>query len=230
MTATVGSNGSVGDAAWVSGNTGFESGHFKADFTMAEFSDATLPNVTTWFTPMGGTAPDGLYYNNLLPGGNYQVADLSGSVYVGGTNTVLYVTGNISVGGNGGGTKKGNAPAEIHIGPGASLTLYMAGASTTISGNGVVNDTGRASAFAYYGLPTNTQITLTGNGAFYGTIYAPEADFTLKGSGKSSLDDFTGASITKTTTMSGNFNFHYDESLIRITTLGGYDPISWAEL
>jgi hypothetical protein len=65
---------------------------------------------------------------------------------------------------------------------------------------------------------------------FYGTIYAPETGFNLKGSGKNSTDDFTCASITKTTTIIGNFNFHYDESLIHITFLGGYDPISWAEL
>jgi hypothetical protein len=75
VTATVGSNGSVGDAAWISAkDTGFESGHFKADFPTTDFPDATLPNITAWLAPMGGTAPDGLYYSNLLPGGNYQVA------------------------------------------------------------------------------------------------------------------------------------------------------------
>jgi hypothetical protein len=232
VTATVGSNGSVGDSAWISGNnTGFESGHFRADFTLPDFPDATLPNVTWLPPPGGGIAPDGLTYSYLFgqSGGDYTVADLSGSVYVGATNTVLYVTGSISVSSSGT-IKKGYAPPEIHIGLGASLTIYMAGATTTISGNGVANDTGHASAFAYYGLPSNTQISLTGNGAFYGTIYAPEADFALKGSGKTSTDDFTGASITKTTTMTGNFNFHYDESLIHLTTLGGYDPASWTEL
>jgi hypothetical protein len=226
VTATVGSNGSVGDSAWISGgSTGFESGHFRDDFTLADFPDATLPNVTAWWTPKGGTAPDGLQYSYLLGpnvgGNNYTVSSLSGSVYVSASNTVLYVTSSISL------TKKGD---EIHIGPGASLTLYMAGATTTISGNGVVNDTALASTFAYYGLPSNTSISLKGNGAFYGTIYAPEADFTLNGSGKTSTDDFTGASITKTTTMTGNFNFHYDESLSQLTTLGGYDPTSWTEL
>jgi len=232
VTATVGSSGSVGDAAWITAkNTGFESGHFKDDFTMSDFPDATLPNINAWLPPMGGTAPDGLNYNNLLPGGNYQVADLSGSVYVGATNTVLYVTGSISIGSGGGSIKKGDAPPEIHIGPGASLTIYMAGATTTISGNGVVNDTAQAGAFAYYGLPSNTSISLKGNGAFFGTIYAPEADFTLNGSGTSkSIDDFTGASITTTTTMTGNFRFHYDENLIHLTTLGGYDPAAWIEL
>ena len=231
VTATVGSNGSVGDSAWISGNnTGFESGHFRDDFTLPDFPDATLPNVTAWFTPMGGTAPDGLIYSYLLPGGNYEVSSLSGSVYVGAPNTVLYVTSSMSVGSSGGSTKKGYAPPEIHIGPGASLAIYMAGATANIGGNGVINDTGHASAFAYYGLPTNTQISLTGNGAFYGTIYAPEADFTLKGGGNTSTNDFTGASITKTTTMTGNFNFHYDESLGQLTTLGGYDAAAWQEL
>jgi hypothetical protein len=230
VTATIGANGSVGDNAWLTGGkTGFESGHFQANFNLSDFPDATLPNVSAWFTPLSGTAPDGLKYDYLLPGGNYQVADLSGSVYVGGANTVLYVTSSMSISGSGA-VKKGSAPPEIHIGPGASLTVYMGGASTTISGNGVVNDTGKASAFAYYGLPTNTQLSLTGNGSFFGTIYAPEANFTLKGSGKTSVDDFTGASITKTTTMTGNFNFHYDEALSQLRTIGGYDAISWQEL
>jgi hypothetical protein len=226
VTATVGSQGSVGDAAYIAAkSTGFESGHFQDNFTAPDFPDATLPNVTVWNTPLGGTAPDGLYYSNLLPGGNYQVSGLAGSVYVSGTNTVLYVTGSISLSGNGSGNGSG-----IVIGPGASLTLYMAGATTSVSGNGVANLTGQASAFAYYGLPSNTQISISGNAAFYGTIYAPEADFSLKGSGNTSTNDFTGASITKSTTMGGNFMFHYDESLSRLTTLGGYSPLSWTEL
>jgi len=230
VTATIGSNGSVGDDAWVDGgNTGFQSGHFQDNFTGTDFPDATLPNVGAWFTPLGGVAPDGLTYDNLLTSGNYQLANLTGSVYVGQSNTVLYVTSSISIGG-GGATKKGSAPAQIHIAPGGSLTIYMAGATTTISGNGVANDTAQAKNFAYYGLPSNTTISLTGNGAFYGTIYAPQADFSLKGSGKTSVDDFTGASITKSTTMTGNFNFHYDESLIHLTTLGGYDAVSWQEM
>jgi len=131
-------------------------------------------------------------------------------------------------GNDGGGN--GNAPPQIHIGPGASLSIYMAGATASISGNGLVNDTAKARNFQYYGLPTNTRLDLTGNGAFYGTIYAPQADFNLKGSGNNSTDDFTGASITKNTTMTGNFNFHYDDSLASLTTLGGYDVASWREL
>jgi hypothetical protein len=229
VTATIGSNGSVGDAAWVTGgNYGFQSGHFRDDFTLNEFPDAKLPNVTPWFSPGGGKAPDGLNYDYLLVGQNYQVATLSGSVYVGLPNTVLYVTSSINIGS--GGNKKGWALPQIHIGPGASLTIYMPGATTSIGGSGLVNDSKEAKNFQYYGLPTNTKIDITGNGAFYGTIYAPQADLNLKGSGNSTVDDFTGASITKTTTMTGNFRFHYDEALSLLTTLSGYDAVSWKEL
>ncbi len=230
VTATIGSNGSVGDTNWVATKTGFQTNHFKDNFTMGDFPDATLPNVSAWYAPTSGKAPDGLNYDNLLTSGNYQVANLTGSVYVGQANTVLYVTTGISIGTGGGGNQKGNAPPEIYIAPGASLTVYMAGSTTTIAGNGVVNATSQAKNFQYYGLPSNTTINITGNGAFFGTIYAPEADFNLKGSGKTSVDDFTGASITKNTTMTGNFNFHYDESLASLTTLGGYDATSWQEL
>jgi hypothetical protein len=216
VTATVGSQGSIGG--------------FQDNFLQTEFADAGLPNVNAYLPPMSGVAPDGLHYDNLLTTGNYQVADLTGSVYVGQSNVVLYVTSSIGIGTGGGNPKKGDAPAEIHIAPGASVSVYMAGATASINGNGVVNDSQKASAFAYYGLPSNTTINLTGNGAFYGTIYAPEANFNLKGGGNTSTNDFTGASITRTTTMTGNFNFHYDESLIRLTTLGGYDAASWAEL
>ena len=202
---------------------------------MSDFPDATLPNVAVWYTPTSGAAPDGYTYDNLLSGNTaYQIADLTGSVYVGQSNTILYVTSSIDIGSNGGsGGKngKGNpAPAEIHIAPGGSLTIYMAGATTSINGNGLVNDTQKAKNFQYYGLPSNTTINITGNGAFYGTIYAPQADFNLKGSGSSSTDDFTGASITKSTKMTGNFNFHYDEALSQLTTLAGYDATLWAEM
>ncbi len=228
-TATIGSSGKVGDTAWINGSTpGFEAGHFKDDFTMSDFPDATLPTVAAWYTPVSGTV-GGLNYTYVLGNlGTYKLDNLTGSVYVSAPNTVLYVTTSISIGGSAGGKK--NAAPQINIDPGASLTIYMEGSTTSISGNGIVNQSGVAKNFQYYGLPTNTKIDITGNGAFFGTIYAPEAALSLKGSGSGTTDDFTGASITKTTTMTGNFNFHYDDSLGYLTTLGGYDATSWEEL
>ncbi len=260
-TATIGASGKVGDTTWLAGSTsGFQTGHFKDDFALSDFPDVTLPNVT-FYSPGTGTpvlAPDSLMYDYVLGNsGSYEIgtpatpANLSGSVYVGYPNTILYVTGNVSISGNSGTatttnsvTKKGvttvtinygTAASQIHIADGASLMLYVGGyggtsTSTTVSGKGIVNDSAQAKNFQYYGLPNNTTVKLSGNGSFFGTIYAPSADFELGGSGNSSVNDFTGSSITKTTKMTGNFNFHYDASLGYLTTLGGYDVSSWEEL
>jgi hypothetical protein len=134
-------------------------------------------------------------------------------------NAVLYVSGNVSLSGN----------ASITIAPGASLKLYVAGASASLGGNGVVNVAGNATNFFYYGLPNNTSLSFRGNGTFKGVIYAPNANFTLNGSGSGS-DDFIGASITKTVTMNGHFHFHYDEALRKYGPPRGYIVTSWNEM
>src|SRR5262249_29555119 len=77
-----------------------------------------------------------------------QVANLTGSVYVGQTNTVLYVTGSISIGSGGGGEKR-YAPPENHIAPRGSPKGYLAGATTGNRGHRVVNDNAPATNIVY---------------------------------------------------------------------------------
>jgi hypothetical protein len=105
----------------------------------------------------------------------------------------------------------------------------MGGTTFKVKGNGVVNESSLAENFMSFGLPSNTAIDFGGNGAFAGAIYAPNADFTLGGGGNDAVD-FAGASVTKTVTMNGHFNVHYDEALGRIGGDRGYLPVSWAEL
>jgi hypothetical protein len=105
----------------------------------------------------------------------------------------------------------------------------MAGEYFSVQGNGVINQSGQASNFSYYGLPSNTAVAFGGNDAFVGTIYAPNADFTLGGGGNDNLD-FIGASVTKTVKMNGHYHFHYDEDLARAGDKRGYVPASWTEL
>jgi hypothetical protein len=136
-----------------------------------------------------------------------------------GNATLLVEGGNIEITGGGG----------IVIATNASLALYMNGSEFKAAGNGVVNMSGRASAFSYWGMPNNVNVTLQGNADFIGTIYAPNAAFKLGGGG-SSGDDFSGASITKSVTMGGHFKFHYDESLGRIGPRRGYTISSWNEI
>ena len=136
-----------------------------------------------------------------------------------GNATLLVEGGDIEMTGNG----------ALVIGTNATLNLYMNGPQLKVGGNGIMNLSGRASQFAYWGMPNNTAVALQGNGDFQGTIYAPNADFKLGGGG-SSGDDFMGASITKTVTMGGHYKFHYDESLGRIGPRRGYTIASWNEL
>ena len=92
-----------------------------------------------------------------------------------------------------------------------------------------MNSDGLAQNFGYWGLPSNTSLTFSGNAKFTGTIYAPNADFTLNGSGDNIID-FIGASISKTVTLNGHFNFHYDEALKAIGPFRGYIVSSWNEM
>jgi hypothetical protein len=136
------------------------------------------------------------------------------------TNHVrLLVTGSISIAGN----------AGIEIAANSSLEIYMQGASASIGGNGIVNDGGYAINCLYFGLPTNTSLSFSGNAAFTGAVYAPEAAFSLGGGGNNTYD-FVGASVTSTVTMNGHFHFHYDEALGRSNWGDGYVVNSWNEL
>jgi hypothetical protein len=158
-------------------------------------------------------------YDFILDDGDYQFTELSGKVLVRG-DARLIVTDDVAL--NGGSDK-------IQILPGGSLKLYVSAPSANIGGQGVVNQTGYAENFYYYGLPTNTQLSISGNGGFMGVIYAPQAHFQLNGSG-STPADFIGASITKTVTMNGQFKFHYDEALEGRGPARGYVINSWTEI
>ena len=70
---------------------------------------------------------------------------------------------------------------------------------------------------------------LPGNGTFTGAIYAPEAAFSMSGGG-GGAEDFIGASVSKTVTMNGHFNFHYDENLARIGSDTTWLVDSWEEI
>ena len=84
-----------------------------------------------------------------------------------------------------------------------------------------------AAAFIYFGLPTSTSLSFSGNSSFVGCLYSPNADLTLNGGGNN-VYDFCGASVSKTVTMSGARNFHYDESLGR--AFSSFVVTAWNEI
>jgi hypothetical protein len=221
----LGPNASVGDLAWVNGGTsGIQAGHFFDDMNVT-WPDVMLPG-NTWITaPTVNTNIGGVNYKYYLTSGNWRIDDLSASVYVDG-NAVLYIppAGRMNMSGN----------DQIYIAQNSvvqtkSLKIFAAPATTSLGGKGVINATGNALNFEYFGLPSNTAFGLSANAAFVGIIYCPNAAFTLGGGGNNSYD-FVGASVSKTIKMNGSFNFHYDENLRRIGPGRGYVATSWTEL
>jgi len=86
-----------------------------------------------------------------------------------------------------------------------------------------------ASKYQVVGLPGCTSIDLGGNGAFTGTIYAPNADLKMGGGG-SNVYDTVGAIVVNSAKLNGHFNFHYDEMLGRIAGPVIYKVASWNEI
>jgi hypothetical protein len=183
--------------------TGHVSGYTYIRFTCSNAVSTT--NTTSTAT----------YYDYILDSGNYQLADLSGTIYVKG-NATLYVTSTLDMTG-------------LVIKSGSNLQLYSSAPNVLLAGNTTANSDSTADSFAFWGMPSVTTVTFSGNSSFTGTIYAPSANFILNGSGNNNID-FIGGSITKTATMNGHFNFHYDEALRRIGPFRGYIVNSWAEM
>ena len=215
-------NGSVGGKAWVEGgNIGVQPGHFADDMNVL-FPPVQLPS-TTWYAVSyysAGVDIDGVTYNWVINGdGDYYISDLSKPLHVTG-NVRLLITSKIALNG---------ANDSIYISLGSTLKLYMYGATAAIGGLGVVNPSGNAANFYYFGLPSNTKLTFGGNNSFYGVIYAPQAAFALGGGG-SDVYDFVGSSVTRSVRMNGHYNFHYDEALKNNGMGRGYIPTSWKEM
>jgi hypothetical protein len=144
----IGPNGVVGDIAWHSSHSGIEPGWTNNDMNVY-FPDVTAP-FTSGFTPSSGSIGS-TSYTYLLNNGDYVISDLSmnGHDLMMVTNKVrLLITGSFSMSGN----------ASIEVAKGSNLQIIMKGASASIGGNGIANDTGNATNFVYLGLPSNTSL------------------------------------------------------------------------
>jgi len=158
------------------------------------------------------------YYDYVFEaGGDYSGHTLSGTVYIKDPGVRVYITDALDV-------------TAMVIKSGASLKLYSSAPIVSLAGNNTANSDGTADSFSFWGTSAVKQISFSGNANFTGTIYAPEAAFTLNGSGNDQIVDFSGASITKSVKMNGHFNFHYDEALRRIGPFRAYIVTGWNEM
>jgi hypothetical protein len=222
---TVGSSGVIGDETYVDSGTNngtIQLGHVVADADVTIADNVLPPGIPLPRSPNPATI-NGVTYKYVLNNASiWKLASIDGNVYVNSPGVKLYVTGDAS----GNGINLGSS-GVIKIPAGKSLDIYMGAQNATLSGSAAANDTGVAANFRYFGLPSNTSITFNGNANFTGQIIAPEAALTMNGSGNSSFD-ITGSTIVKSVTFNGNFNYHFDEALLRANA--GYKPISWDEL
>jgi hypothetical protein len=217
-TANVTSGGSVGDNTWVNaGTSGIKVGWSGDDANM-QIEDVKEPFTGNYFVPTRNSENKVDYNYVLDQDGNYKLdGTLTGKIIVR-ANVTLWVTGDVNIG----------SGEFIEVAAGASLKLYVSGASAVIGGQGVVNDTGYAKNFQYYGLPTNTSIDYKGNSAFTGTINAPQAVVKLGGGGTTDYD-FVGSIVANSVTMNGHFHIHYDEAL-QPAIPSGYVVSAWNEV
>lgn len=208
---SVGANGSVGDLNWTS--SGIQSNYWRSDMNVA-LKDVVWPSTIPDQHFPGFGNYNGTNYSLIFGSHNYLLSSLSLSgqqkVLIAG-NAVLYITSDISMSGQ----------STIIIKTNASLVIYMNGASASFGGNGIVNNNGTASSLQYLGTPQNTSISISGNSAFTGCIYAPSAALSLSGGGNNIMD-FVGSTVSQSVSLNGHFNFHYDESL------GNTNAVSWA--
>lgn len=203
------------------------SGNGKKAVTLTYYDYVAITGYTyqtttyTYNTTTTNTTTITENYALVTDSGNYQLSSLSMSghneLLVRG-DTVLYVTGEFRMAGQ----------SKITILPGASLRIYVAG-DVSLSGNGIMNLNEDATKFSIYGLPSCTEVDISGNAAFTGTIYAPQAHFDLNGGGTTTYD-VVGACVARSASFHGHFNFHYDERLGRVGGKSQFRIAYWSEI
>jgi hypothetical protein len=220
---TWGANGGAGDLNWNS--SGIEPGWYRNDFNAA-FPDVSVPYTTGFAPTQVGNNPA----TNFLGAGNYIInGDFTmnaGDVLQVNGKANLYITGNFTM------KSSGSSASTINIAKLGSLKIFVGGPSAVLQQVNTAAQAGsyvNASKFFYFGLPTNTSITWSGNSSYVGAVYAPEATFNLGGGG-SNTQDYQGACVVNAVAMNGHFNFHYDENLKRAGPFSGYRVASWKEL
>lgn len=210
----VGPNGSIRGFGSPSG-TKIDASRVSKDF-YADFPGITTPSTsgaqTSFSSAFVGTtgASTKYYFNNLAVT----------------SSQTLYVMGDVEIIVE----EDMDVKGSVYVMPGSSLTLYVKD-DLAVGGNGVMNLTGKPENFIIYSPENpsrNQTIKIHGNGALSAVIYAPDADLELKGGGSSGV--FYGAAVADSITLTGNYDFHYDEALKDFSPEENYRMLEWREL
>jgi hypothetical protein len=219
-TVSVGPLGCVGDAAFQANpaNAGkIQAGHSTDDMNV-EFTDQIMPSVAWSALPSGGIV-NGVNYNYVFdqPGDYQATLTLNGKILVSARNVRIRVDSGMTFTGSEG----------LNITSNANVIVYLNCPSASIGGNGIMNE-GKANQCYILGTEQLKSLSIGGNGSITAVVNAPYADVTFDGSGHI-ITDFSGAAMANSFSFTGNFNFHFDESLPRIGFYRGYAITSWNE-
>jgi len=213
----VGANGSVKGADTPAG-VEVDPSRITKDFS-ANFDVETAPS--SGFGSIYGAVNSSTTFGTAGTSSTILVASLtannSGDVYTIEGDVTMVVQGDITIKGT------------IQVTAGSSLTLYAA-SNVDIGGNGIVNATNQPKNVVLYGTKTSgTQtIKLHGNGVLQAAVYAPNANIELKGGGSTGV--MMGSVIGNTIKMTGNYEFHYDESLAEMSDGNPWAVGLWREI
>lgn len=196
-------------------------------------------------SPLNGNALSVSSQNTItLPGGTYYFTSVSASsqsiMNVTGPSTIYVDSGGFNTSGQSivnitrsstisiyNGTLSTSGQATINISKGAGdtngTTVYTYGGDMNISGQGIVNNGVPKDLLMY---STGSSISLSGQAAFTGAIYAPNAKVTLSGQ-----DNFFGSIICGTDVDSGQAKIHFDLDLLNVSPVFASNRItSWQEI
>lgn len=223
-TDSVGKNGSILGEDSPKGakvDTNRVSTTFSASFDAVSMPDTssltTIGSVTAPTTLGTAGSPTTILCTDISLSGNSQIVEFVGDV----TLIISAAEGDdaISIAGSGSG---------FRVAAGASLIIYTAG-DIDLTGQGITNTDGAPKNVQIYGTSTSTtvdqDIKIAGGGSFSGVIYAPNGSVTINGDGS-----VWGSVVAEDITLTGNANFHYDESLGNLNGGNPFRVSGWTEL
>lgn len=213
----VGANGSIRGADTPVG-VAVDPNRIATDFN-AEFPDVAAPTDGTYLASVAST----LGTTGVATSWRCPAINLSGHD----TLTILGDVTLVLTAPSGSTALSLTGHAEIIIPAGSSLKLYTEG-DIMISGQGLANSNVQPVSCQIWGTNTSTagqDIDITGQGALRGVVYAPNASVTLRGNG-----NMMGSVVGRTITLSGNADFHYDESLSHFGDNSNFGVAQWREL
>jgi hypothetical protein len=222
---TVVASGSIGDNAWVNSATpGIEASRSNDTFNVT-FPDVATPSATFVETPSSGTV-GGTNYSMVFEGNQFWGSSnvmYETSLSMSGHANAIVTDGSVVIYVPSADSFSLTGQATFYVAPGSSVSIYVGSSSASIAGNGFVGAT-NANQVAIYGLPSCTSISYAGNGAYVGTIYAPEAAF--QGVGNAEI---IGSLMANSFDFTGNATIHYDENL-GSATASTFVANNWQEI